>query len=270
MRLGPRLATLPAATLAALLLVLLLFPVGALLFASSPAELVAGVRDPLFLPALLLSARTSVVSLALVVVMGSPLAWWLATSPSRATRAVEAVVDLPIVVPPAVMGVALLQAYGHSGVLGPVLEWAGVGLPFTTAAVIMAQTVVSAPFYVAGATAAFRRIDLDLLTVARTLGASRSGAFFRVAVPMALPGLLGGAALSWARSLGEFGATLLFAGNFGGRTQTMPLAIYTALEGDVRVALALALVLAGCALIALLALRSLPTAWRLATRRSAS
>ena len=117
---------------------------------------------------------------------------------------------------------------------------------------------MGSPFYLSAASSAFRRVDLDLVLVARTLGASRRGAFFRVVIPSALPGLLGGAALAWGRAIGEFGATLLFAGNMSGETATMPLAIYTALETDLRVALALSLVLAACAVIALLMLRGAP------------
>ncbi len=244
--------------LALTLVALLILPVVALVLASSPTEISTGLRHPLFGPALSLSARTTLVSLAIVVGTGTPLAWWLATTRHRATRAVEILVDLPIILPPAVVGVALLEAFGRSGLLGPALNLLGVSLPFTTVAVVMAQVVVSAPFYVQAATAAFRKVDPDLMTVARTLGASPGFAFFRVALPVARPGLLGGAALSWARSIGEFGATLLFAGNLSGRTQTMPLAIYTALESDVQVALALALVLASIAVALLLALRVMP------------
>jgi len=251
---------------AVLLVGLLVLPFAALALASSPSDLVEGLRHPLFGPALWLSARTTVVSLAIVVGLGTPLAWWLATSPRRRRRAVEMAVDLPIVVPPAVVGIALLATFGRQGLLGPVLEAAGVSVPFSTAAVILAQVVVAAPFYVQAATAAFREVDLDLLLVARTLGASRLGAFGRVAVPVALPGLLGGAALAWARAIGEFGATLLFAGNLPGRTQTMPLAIYGALEVDVRVAISLSLVLALIAALLLLALRVLPA--RLLRRRA--
>ncbi|MCA9692932.1 MAG: molybdate ABC transporter permease subunit [Myxococcales bacterium] len=228
----------------------------ALAISSTPAELLAGARDPRFVQALWLSARTTAVSLVIVVATGTPLAWWIASSRARAVRAVELLVDLPIVIPPAVVGVALLQAFGRKGLLGPALDALGVGLPFTTAAVVTAQIVVSAPFYVQTAAGAFRKVELDTLVVARTLGASPSAAFFRVAIPIALPGLLGGAALAWARSLGEFGATLLFAGNLPGVTQTMPLAIYMALESDVRVALALSLALAAAAAALLLALRA--------------
>lgn len=238
---------------------LLAVPIGALAFASSPAELLAGIRHPLFGPALWLSARTTLISLSLILVIGTPLAWWLARAPARWARPVEVLVDLPIVIPPAVVGIALLQTFGRSGVFGGALASLNVQVPFTTLAVVLAQLVVAAPFYIESATSAFRRVDRDLLIVARTLGQSPAGAFFRVALPLALPGLIGGAALAWARALGEFGATLLFAGNLPGTTQTMPLAIYMALESDVRVALALSLVLAALSVFLLLALRLVPT-----------
>lgn len=238
---------------------LLAIPLIALASASAPADIATGAQSPLFGPALWLSARTTVASLVIVVVTGTPLAWWMANRTSRRTRVVELLVDLPIVIPPAVMGIALLQTFGRQGLLGPAMSVLGVQVPFTTAAVVVAQTVVSAPFYVQAAAAAFRRVDEDLLIVARTLGQSPTGAFFRVAVPMALPGLVVGAALSWARALGEFGATLFFAGNFIGSTQTMPLAIYTALESDTRVAVALALVLAAASGLLMVPLRTLPS-----------
>jgi molybdate transport system permease protein len=170
-------------------------------------------------------------------------------------------VDLPIVVPPAVVGIALLQTFGRRGVFGGWLASLGLQIPFTTTAVVLAQLVVSAPFFIQAASAAFRSVDADLLIVARTLGQSPGGAFVRVALPMALPGVIVGAALAWARALGEFGATLLFAGNLPGTTQTMPLAIYMALESDVRVATALALVLATISLLLLLGLRAAPAVW---------
>jgi molybdate transport system permease protein len=255
-----RFARTPIVLLAAApVLALLVLPLIALLVASSPADLVAGMGSPLFAPALWLSARTTVASLVVVALCGTPLAWWLATGSGRAARVVEALVDLPIVIPPAVVGIALLETFGRSGLFGPVLVGLGIQIPFTTLAVVLAQVVVSAPFYVQAAAAAFRRVDPDLLIVARTLGQSQHGAFLRVAVPIALPGLIGGAVLAWARALGEFGATLLFAGNLPGTTQTMPLAIYMALESDVRVAVALSLVLAAVSVFLLLALRLGPS-----------
>ncbi len=240
------------------MLALLALPLVALAGASSPGDIAVGARHPLFLPALWLSARTTVVTVAIIVLAGTPAAWWLATRPGRAPRIVEVLVDLPIVVPPAVMGIALLEAFGRNGLLGPALAAVGVRIPFTTPAVILAQLVVAAPFYIQGSAAAFRRIDPELILVARSLGKSAAGAFLRVVLPLALPGMIAGAALAWARALGEFGATLFFAGNFTGVTQTMPLAIYTALESDTRLAIALAVVLVGASALLLLPLRAVP------------
>ncbi len=248
---APFLAALP-------MLALLALPLIALAGASSPGDIAAGARHPLFLPALWLSARTTLVTITVIVLTGTPVAWWLATRPGRAPRIVEVLVDLPIVVPPAVMGIALLEAFGRNGLLGPALAAAGVRIPFTTPAVILAQLVVAAPFYIQGSAAAFRRIDPELILVARSLGQSAAGAFLRVVLPLALPGMIAGAALAWARALGEFGATLFFAGNFTGVTQTMPLAIYTALESDTRLAIALAVVLVGASALLLLPLRAVP------------
>ena len=251
------------------LLGLFVLPVLALVFSTSVGDIVAGAEHPLFLPALGLSLRTTLVSLLITVVTGTPLAWWLATSPSRATRAVSLLVDLPIVIPPAVVGVALLQTFGRQGLLGPALEAAGTAVPFTGKAVLLAQVVVSAPFFVQAAASAFRKVDLDTLIVARTLGASSPLAFLRVAVPIALPGLVAGASLAWARALGEFGATLLFAGSMPGRTQTMPLAIFAALESDVRLAVVFSVVLAAMGGALLLVLGLVPEAWRRRTRATA-
>ena len=247
--------------LAAPMLLLLVLPVGSLLLASSPGEMVEGMRHPLFLSSLWLSLKTTLISLVGVIVGGTPLAWWLATRPERSTRLVSVLVALPIVLPPAVVGIALLQTFGHRGLLGAWLEALSLQVPFTTAAVVIAQVVVSAPFYIQSAAAAFRQVDDDLLLVARTLGQSPVGAFFRVALPAALPGMSAGAVLAWARAMGEFGATLLFAGNLPGVTQTVPLAIYSALESDVRAALALSLVLAALSVLVLLGLRGVPTLW---------
>jgi molybdate transport system permease protein len=256
-----------AQLLSLLLLTLLGLPIVALLLSSSPSELLAGVRHRLFSSALLLSLITSLISLGIIIGLGTPLAWWIATSRSGRGRLVEVIVDLPVVLPPAVVGVALLVTFGRSGLVGSWLSAIGLNLSFSTAAVVLAQVVVASPFYVQVAANAFRKVDLDLLIVARTLGASPRQAFLTVAVPIALPGLLGGAALAWARALGEFGATLLFAGNLPGVTQTMPLAIYAALESDVRAALAIALVLAAVAFLLLLALRLGPDAVKRARRR---
>lgn len=237
------------AVLGAVVLVgLLVLPLAALLLTSSPAELLAELRTSALRDALVLSLATTSLALAVVVLAGTPLAWWLARSHRRSARVIERLVDVPIVIPPAVIGVSLLLAFGRHGLFAPWSAVSGWALPFTTVAVVVAQIVVSAPFFVRSAAAAFRSVDEDLLIVARTLGASPARAFALVAVPSVLPSLLAGAGLSWARALGEFGATLLFAGNLPGRTQTMPLAIYAALERDLGAARAASIVLAVAAL----------------------
>lgn len=240
------------------LIAFLALPLVALFFSASVSELRAGAAHPLFLPALLLSLKTSAISLFITLMTGLPLAFWLAHTHSRLKQTVELIVDLPLVIPPAVIGVALLQSLGRRGFFAPVLDQLGVSLAFSSTAVILAQVTVSAPFLIQAANNAFRKVDPEMLIVARTLGASRAEAYFRIALPIALPGLVVGASLAWARSLGEFGATLLFAGNLPGTTQTVPLAIFSALEVDVRLALVFSMILAGVASILLLAIRILP------------
>lgn len=258
-RLLPRRPGVVGVVLGGALVVALTLPLLALALSSSFADIRFGLNHASFAPAVWLSLRTTLISMLVIALTGTPLAWWLASSPSRLVRPVEVLVDLPIVIPPAVVGVALLQTFGRQGLLGPILERFGVFVPFTQVAVVLAQVVVAAPFFVHAAANAFKKIDQDMLIVARTLGASPLSTFFRVAVPIALPGLVVGVSLAWARSLGEFGATLLFAGNMTGTTQTMPLAIFTALESDVRVAVAFSLVLAAMGAVLLLSVRVAPT-----------
>lgn len=258
----------PAAGLALVLFALLVIPIAALILSSSPQALLGGLRHPLVAPAILLSLQTTAISLAFVIGAGTPLAWFVARSRARGMQIVESLVELPIVLPPAVIGIALLLTFGRRGVLGEWTAALGWSLPFTTTAVVLAQVVVSAPFFIQSAIAAFRAVDDDLLLVARTLGASPTRAFFRVALPSALPALAGGASLSWARSVGEFGATLLFAGNMPGRTQTLPLAIYAALETDLDGARAVAVLLAGMAFATLLLFRAAPYLGRAPARHS--
>ncbi len=241
--------------LAGALFGLLAFPLAALVLSSSPGALLRGLDSPLVLPAVGLSVATTLVSLGLVVLCGTPLAWSIARG-GRRWRALEIATELPAVLPPAVAGVALLLAFGRRGLLGPPLAALGVGLPFTSAAVVVAQSFVSAPFYLQAAVAAFRRLDADVVLVARTLGASRPRVFLTLAVPIARPALASGAALAWARALGEFGATLMFAGNMPGRTQTLPLAIYTALESDLHTAQSLSILLVAVALALLVGVRA--------------
>jgi len=237
------------------MLAFLVVPIFALFVTGTPADWLAGLRHPITAPALLLSLTTTALSLGVLVVFGTPLAWWLGRSEARAARLVETVVQLPIVVPPAVAGLALLLALGRRGLIGPLLEGLGIDIAFSTIAVVLAQVFVAAPFYIQAATAAFAGIDENLIVVARTLGARPAKVLFRVALPLARRGLIAGAALAWARALGEFGATLMFAGNLTGRTQTLPLAVYTALESDVRAAQALAVILVMIALAIIVFLR---------------
>ncbi|HSS40514.1 MAG TPA: ABC transporter permease [Polyangia bacterium] len=251
-----RLTRVALGAAAGLLFLILAFPLAGLLLSAPPGELARGLRNPQVMPAVALSVATTTLSLALIVGCGTPLAWAIARGSGRRWRAIETVAELPAVLPPAVAGVALLLAFGRRGLLGGALAALGVGLPFTSAAVVLAQSFVAAPFYLQAAIAAFRRLDPDLVLVARTLGASRSRVFLTVAAPIARPALMGGAALAWARALGEFGATLMFAGNMPGRTQTLPLAIYTALESDLRTAQSLSILLVAVALGLLVGVRA--------------
>lgn len=237
------------------LLGFLALPIVALFLGTSPVELRDGLSHPLVWPALRLSLLTTSLSLVIVAGLGTPLAWWLANAGGRGARALETLVQLPAVIPPAVAGVALLLTFGRRGLLAGWAYPTGWSAAFTTTAVVLAEVFVSAPYFVQAATSAFRRIDPRLLIVARTFGAPPLRVFSRVAIPLAAPGLLAGGAMSWARSLGEFGATLMFAGNLEGRTQTVPLAIYTAFEADSRVAQALSIVLVGVAYALLLLVR---------------
>jgi len=207
--------------------------------------------------ALRLSFETTAISLALVIAFGTPLAYWLARTRFPGHQVIDALIDLPIVLPPAVGGLGLLMAFGRNGIIGSSLHDIGIDLAFTTTAVVMAQTFVASPFYIRAAKAGFEAIDRDLEDVAQTLGSSRTGVFFRVAIPAAMPALMAGAVMAWARALGEFGATIMFAGSLPGRTQTVPLAVYRSLETGVDVPLALSAILVAISFAVLLAFRLL-------------
>lgn len=209
--------------------------------------------------ALTLSLWTSTVTVALALIFGTPIAYLLARARFRGMAIVDALIDLPIVLPPTVAGVALLTAFGRRGLIGePVEAWTGFTFGFRTIAVIMAQLLVAAPFYIRAAKSGFEAVDVQLERVAYTLGASRVRTFFRITVPQAWPALLAGTVLCWARSMGELGATLIFAGNLEGKTQTMPLAVISAFEGSslgVAGAIALSLILLAVALVVLVLFR---------------
>jgi molybdate transport system permease protein len=245
----------PLFALGTMLVLFLALPFFGLVTTTSWRDFVAGLEHPLVWPALRLSLLTTTVSLLVVVVLGTPLAWLFARRSGRFVRAIETATQLPVVIPPAVAGVALLLAFGRRGIASSLYP-NDFSVAFTTAAVIMAEVFVSAPFFVQAATSAFRRIDDDLLLVARSFGASPLRLFVRLGLPLAAPGLVAGAAMSWARALGEFGATLMFAGNMTSTTQTLPLAIYTTLESDLRAAQALSLVLVAVAFGLLVGVRA--------------
>ena len=232
-----------AALALALLLGFLVVPMLALFVETGPRELIAALGERGAAEALWLSLRTSLIALLIIVVVGTPAAYLLARREFRGRAGVITLIELPLVLPPAAAGIALLAAFGPSGVLGGAIEDVGVQLVLQTAGVIVALVFVSAPFYVRGALAAFEAIDGNLLDASRTLGAGEGRTFARVAIPGARAGLSSGLALAWGRALGEFGATLMFAGSLEGRTQTAPLAIFEFLSRDFEAALALSAVL---------------------------
>ena len=237
------------------LLLIMLLPGLALVLSAGASKVWAAFFDPAFLDALLLSLLSSTVAIALILISGTPLAWWLSRSRSRIAQWLEPLLDLPIILPPAVVGIGLLQAFGRSGIFGDLLASLGLNLPFSFMAIVLAQVVIAAPFFLRSALVAFRNVDRDLEDVARTLGHSSGRIFFEVILPLCRRGLVAGALLAWARALGEFGATLLFAGNMPGVTQTLPLAIFSALEREVSLAIAMSLLLLVLALLLLALMR---------------
>lgn len=243
----------------ALLLFFLALPFLGLLARVAPREILARLGDAQVLAALRLSLVTSIAATATVVVLGTPLAYLLATREFAGKRLVEVLVDLPMVLPPTVAGFALLMAFGRAGLAGGALRSLGLEIPFTTLGVVVAQVFMAAPFFVAPARAGFAGVDRRLVDAAATLRATEPMIFFRVLLPLARPALIAGAAMSGARALGEFGATITFAGNLPGTTQTMPLAVYVALQSDLDTAVLLSVLLIAMSFALLLALRSAPS-----------
>jgi molybdate transport system permease protein len=239
-RVTAQLAVVVAVTILTLLLGL---PLVSLFTRVPAAALVQRLSDPVVRSALWLSLWTTACAAVVVLLLGLPMAYVLATKSFIAKRVVETLIELPIVLPPTVAGLALLLAFGRMGLAGGVLRAAGITLPFTALAVIVAQVFVGIPFFVSAAVGGLRGVDARFHDAAQTLGADPGYTFVRVALPLALPSLFSGLALAWARGLGEFGATIMFAGNFPGRTQTMPLAVYSALESDLPAAITLAVLL---------------------------
>ncbi|NIY66929.1 molybdate ABC transporter inner membrane subunit [Streptomyces malaysiensis] len=259
-RLGtPRLRTgtpLPLLLPALVGLVFLVLPLLALLVRAPWRSLPDQLTSVAVWQALRLSLITATAATAVALVLGVPLAWLLARARFPGRRLVRALVTLPLVLPPVVGGVALLLALGRNGIVGRWLDSAfGVTLPFTTAGVVVAEAFVAMPFLVISVEGTLRAADPRYEEAATTLGASRFTAFRRVTLPMVAPGVAAGAVLAWARALGEFGATITFAGNFPGRTQTMPLSVYLALQSDPAAAIALSLVLLAVSIAVLAGLR---------------
>lgn len=237
------LGRLALALITAVTLAFLFLPLISVFISMGPGELIRNLNSEVAYKALSLSLKTTLVSLALIVLFGTPLALWLASSSFRGKRLLEVAVQMPIVAPPAVAGVGLLLVFGNVGLLGGVLSAFGISVPFTAVAVVMAQVFIAGPFYIVTARQAFESVDQELLAVSRTLGVKPWRTFWKIMVPLSLPGMLSGAALSLARALGEFGATIVFAGNLSGKTQTFPLAIYTAMQSDLDVAVAMSALL---------------------------
>ena len=245
----------------------LLLPIVAIFSELTLGELRAGLTSEVARDALRVTLETNLVAMALIVLFGTPTAYLLASREFRGRTLLVTLVELPLVLPPAVAGIGLLAAFGRLGLLGGTMESLGIDIAFTKTAVVLAVTFVASPFYVRTAIAAFEAVDRDLVAASRTLGAGPARTFFRVALPLAAGGLGAGAALAFARGLGEFGATIMFAGSLQGVTQTLSLAIYQEFDVDFDTALAIgALLVVGSALV-LLAAKVIP-AWRRSTSTS--
>ncbi|MEU9131090.1 ABC transporter permease [Kitasatospora sp. NPDC048540] len=237
-------------------LVFLVLPLVGLLVRAPWSSLPEQLTSPEVWQALRLSLICATSATVVSLVLGVPLAWLLARTEIPGRRVIRALVTLPLVLPPVVGGVALLLVLGRNGIVGRWLDSAfGITLPFTTAGVVVAEAFVAMPFLVISVEGALRAADPRYEEAAATLGASRLTAFRRVTLPLIAPGIGAGAVLAWSRALGEFGATITFAGNFPGRTQTMPLAVYLAMERDPEAAIALSLVLLAVSVAVLAGLR---------------
>lgn len=246
--------------LIALAVTFIALPLVAIAARSSSDTIGAMTHDPDVLAALRVSITTSLIAHLVVLAVGTPIAYALSRHRFPGHALVVGLLELPIVLPPAVAGIGLLAAFGRAGLLGSWLTGAGISIPFTATAVVLAVIFVSGPLYLRQAIAAFDAVDAQLVDAARTLGASPLRAFATVAVPLAMPGLEAGSALALARGLGEFGATIMFAGSLPGTTQTLPLAVYALLDTDFDGALAASILLIAFGVVVLITNRAV-TAW---------
>jgi molybdate transport system permease protein len=253
-----RLARIAKSSWQLLTLPLLLFialPIVAIFLRTSLADLQENLNHTQVVKAVNLSLLTSLITTVVTWVVGTPVAYLLAQRRFRFHRIVDTLIDLPTVLPPAVAGVALLMAFGRRGLFGPWLDSLGINIPFTMPAVVIAQTFIASPFYIKAAALGFGAIDPELKQAASLDGASRAQIFRHITLPLSWTALLSGSVMTWARALGEFGATIIFAGNFPGRTQTMPLAIYVGFEIAQNVALTLAVILISFSFLTLLVVK---------------
>jgi molybdate transport system permease protein len=243
---------------AALTITFLLLPLAAVFLRVPPGELLDQITSPVAVDALVTTAKANAVANALILLVGTPTAYLLATHRFPGRNLVVTLVEVPLVLPPAVAGIGLLAAFGRLGLLGGTFGALGVDIAFTQAAVVLAVTFVAAPFYLRAAVAAFEAVDPNLLAASRTLGAGPARTFARVALPLAGGGLGAGAALAFARGIGEFGATIMFAGSLQGVTQTLSLAIYEQFDVDFDKALAMSALLVIVSASLLLAVKVVP------------
>jgi molybdate transport system permease protein len=239
------------------LLAFLALPIIAIVLRTPPVQLIANLQETQVIQAVGLSMLTTSISLLITIIFGTPVAYLMARYDFPMRRAVDTLLDLPLVLPPAVTGVALLMAFGRRGILGSYLEVMGISIAFTQIAVVLAQTFVAASFYVKAAILGFGGIEPELEQAAALDGASNSQVFRFITLPLSRTALLSGMVMTWARALGEFGATIIFAGNFPGRTQTMPLAIYIGFELDLDVALTLAVILIAFSFLVLMIMKGI-------------
>jgi molybdate transport system permease protein len=247
-----RLFSVGVAVAAGITLLFLLLPIVAIFARVPPGDLFSALGRGQATDALLISLETNLIALAVIVVAGTPTAWLIATRSGRLRDVAVTLVELPLVLPPAVAGIGLLAAFGRVGLVGGHIHVIGTSLAFTKAAVVVAIVFVASPFFIRSAIAAFESLDPSMTQAARTLGAGPGRTFFRVVLPLAAGGLGAGAALAFARGIGEFGATLMFAGSLRGVTQTLPLAIYEAFDLDFDLALAISAELVAISAVVLL------------------
>ncbi len=237
------------------LILFFLLPVAAIFLRLTPDAILKSLQSEVVQQAVRLSLFTSLCTVGVTVVLGTPLAYLVYRRRSRISRLVDTLIDLPTVLPPAAAGVALLIAFGRRGIIGGPLAELGISLPFTTAAVILAQTFIAAPLYIKSAALGFGSVDCEIKKAAALDGANKWQLLRYVVLPMSWMSLVSGVIMTWARALGEFGATMIFAGNMTGRTQTMPLAIYLGFEMDLKVALTLSAILILISFTSLLVLK---------------